>query len=73
MIEPTEAQLLAGRRVQLAIFALAGLLSVAGTVVLWRARSARATLGAILLLTLPALILILLGPAFVLILGNATT
>jgi uncharacterized membrane protein len=73
MSQPTEAQPLARQLAQLVGFALAGLLTLAGAVVLWRARSTRAVVGAICLLTLPALILILLGPAFVLILLNATT
>jgi hypothetical protein len=70
MIKPTAEQVLATQRIQLVVFGLVSLLTLAGTVVLWRARSARAASAAALLLTLPALFLFMLAPAFVLILGN---
>jgi hypothetical protein len=71
--QPTEAQIAARQVAQLAGFGLAGLLMLAGTVAIWRARSTRAALGAMLLLTLPALILFILGPAFALILLSSIT
>jgi hypothetical protein len=73
MSQPTEAQLLAGQLAQLVGFAVAGLLMLAGTVVLWRARSTRVAVGAMFLLTLPALIVVIIGPAFALLLLNAIT
>jgi uncharacterized membrane protein len=73
LYQQTEAEVLAAQRRQLGMFALDGLLVLPGTVVLWRARSTRAVVGAICLLTLPAMFLVILGPAFVLVLLNAGT
>jgi hypothetical protein len=70
---PTEAQLLAARIQEFALLGLVGVLMVAGTIVIWRARSARTVLAAMFLLTVPALVLLIMGPAFLLILGNLTT
>jgi uncharacterized membrane protein len=72
MYEPTEAQRLTTLTIQIVVYAIAGVLTLAGAVVIWRARSARVVLAAMALLTLPALFLFLLGPAFVLIIGNMT-
>ena len=70
LTEPTQAEILARQREQLAIYGLAGLLTVAGTALLYRARSTRAAITAALVFTFPALFLVFLGPAFVLILSN---
>ena len=70
MVESTAEQVLAAQRVQLAFFGLAGVLMLAGTIVPWRARSTRVALGAVLLLTLPALFLPAFGPAFLPILQS---
>jgi uncharacterized membrane protein len=56
-----------------AVFAVAGLLTLAGAVVLWRARSTRVAVAAVSLLTLPALIVPIFGPALILVLRNVTT
>ena len=70
MSEPTAPEALASQQVQMLLVAIAALLMVAGTIFLYRARSARAALIPLLLLTFPALFLVILGPAFVLILSN---
>ena len=70
---PTELRGLDARLASFVIFALAAVLSSAGAAAIWRARSRRIVIGAFLLLTLPALILVILAPAFVLILTNLDT
>jgi nitrate reductase gamma subunit len=73
MNQPTEAQIQVRQLVKLVSVGIVGLLMVAGTILLWRARSARTALGALLLFTFPALFLVILGPAFVLIFLNWIT
>jgi hypothetical protein len=68
--QPTAAEVLDGQRILLAIAALVAGLTLAATVVLWRARSTAAVVGAVLLLTIPALILMVFGPAFAFMLRN---
>jgi hypothetical protein len=72
MYQPTAAQILAAQLTQLATFGLAAVLMVAGMVVIWRARSTRAVIGAYLLLTIPSVFVLVFAPAFVIILGNLT-
>ena len=66
----TEAGARAALGGQMIVLALVGLLALAGTVTLWRARSRTVVAGAVILLTVPALILLIFSPAFVLILMN---
>ena len=70
MNQPTTAEVLFQQAALSVILAVASLLMLAGTVLIWRARSPLVAIGAITLLTLPALVLVLLSPAFVLILAN---
>jgi tryptophan-rich sensory protein len=71
--QPSEAERMESLRAVAFVYAIAAALTVAGTIVIWRARSPRAVLAAYALLTIPALILMIMGPAFVLILRNMTT
>jgi hypothetical protein len=62
-----------GVPIGIAILGAIGLLTIAGTLVIWRARS-RTDLGvAMALLTMPAAALVILGPAIALIATNLST
>ena len=60
----------AGWPAQVVVLAIAIVLELAGMVAIWRAKSSRAVVGAVLLLTLPAAIVLLFGPAVLLVLSN---
>lgn len=66
----SEAEARAALVGQMIVFALVGLLALAGTVTMWRARSRTVLAGAVILLTVPALVLLIFSPAFVLLLRN---
>lgn len=67
---PTQATTFAGVLAEVVLYAIFGLLTLAGTVAIWRARSGTVVYGAVVLLTTPAMILGILAPALVIILAN---
>lgn len=69
----TDRVAIAGLPAGVAVLGAIGLLTVAGTLVIWRARSRAVLAGAMLGLTFPALWLVILGPAIVLVLTNTAT
>jgi hypothetical protein len=69
----TDGVAIAGLPAGVAILGAIGLLTVAGTLVIWRARSRAVLAGAMIVLIFPALWLVILGPTLVLVLTNTVT
>ena len=70
--QPSEQADIGGLSSWMLVVPVAGALMVAGTILIWRARTSRRVLAAMTLLTLPAFIIALFGPAVALVLGNLT-
>jgi hypothetical protein len=64
---------IAGLPAGVAVLGAIGLLTVAGTLVIWRARSRAVLAAGMIVLTFPALWLVILGPSIVLVLENTAT
>ena len=64
---------IAGLPIGVAIFVVIGLLTIVGTLAIWRARSSLGVAVAMTLFTTPAVILVILGPAIALVMTNLST
>jgi hypothetical protein len=70
--QPTQAEILAAQQARLVLFAIVGLMTVAGARILWRAERKAVAIRAIVLLIVPATLIYVFGPAFLLIFRNMT-
>ena len=64
---PSAPAQVAGLPIWMLLWAVAAAMTIAGAIVIWRARTPRTVLAAFALLTIPAVVLALLGPAFVVV------